>query len=74
MEEKILEIINSKLHPMAGHSWLIGCDKTDNEESAKEIASHFREFASWINDEWKDLLELDIDELYNYWLTNIKTR
>lgn len=72
MEEKILEIINSKLHPMAGHSWLIGCDKSDNEISAKEIASHFREFIEWIltgNDGnfIQESSENNVNIIFDYW-------
>jgi hypothetical protein len=54
MKEKILEILQSKLHGMAGHNWLIGIDETDCDRAAIEIAAYVeqhyypKEFVEWL--------------------------
>jgi hypothetical protein len=77
MEERLLEYLKD---------WLSNEPMTDEialTQVAKEIAGHFKEFIKW-KDFWSDYDNHDttyyldsidkyltLDELYQYWLTNI---
>jgi hypothetical protein len=74
MEEKILEIIESKVG--------FAQSKLLREKLAQEIVDLFREFIEWKD---KDLIEPltnynpltfchSIHQLFDYWLTNIKSK
>jgi hypothetical protein len=79
MEEKILEILNGELTVEYGST----------KECAKEIATLYREFIEWFYYKFRHeipLIEDDIvswamydgyynlDELFEYWITNIKNK
>jgi hypothetical protein len=74
MKEKILEILKSKLHGMAGHNWLIGIDEVDCDKAATEITAYIeqhyypKECFQWYVNMSKDVAE----DVYIKWLKNIK--
>ena len=82
MEEKLLEIIERDVEQIG---WDEQGNPIYNgfQHKAKEIADHFKEFIKW-KDFWADYDNHDttyyldsidkyltLDELYQYWLTNI---
>jgi len=77
MEQQILEILKGNYYPLG--------ELDDDEMCAKEITAHIFEFIEWINREaethyngtWygvNNMIEgtCSTQELYQYWLTNIK--
>ena len=69
MEEQILEIIKDHKFPEFG----------DQKRAAKEITAHVKKFIKWIrkNDypNNKKVYDIEnIDNLYKYWLDNVKNK
>ena len=86
MEENILKILLSHIEAVTEkNSPFVPTAINGVPQSAKEIASHFREFIEWCiintykpyNTTWFGVCDIDrtfntIDELYNYWIKEVK--
>lgn len=79
MKEQILKMIRKPIFPKTINGEKLNCDA--QEAAAKEIESYVMEFIEWLqlncdtgNGYWDigDLTEYYDQDIYNYWLYNIK--